>query len=73
MKKIFFLSLKSLKKRVGTLVIGTDLGIRISTKMSRMPNTELIGLAKVKPFTVLAVWVSLSLCARCWRNDQRVV
>jgi hypothetical protein len=44
-KYLFFISLKSLKKGVGSgpdpdpLVRGTDLEIRIRTNMSRIPNT----------------------------------
>jgi hypothetical protein len=34
-KKFFFASLNSMKKGIG----GTDPGIRIRTKMSRIPNT----------------------------------
>jgi hypothetical protein len=38
-KNAFFASLKSMKKVPDPLVRGTDPGIRIRTKMSRIPNT----------------------------------
>jgi hypothetical protein len=38
---IFFASLKSMKKELDPFIRGTDLGIRIRTKMSRIPNTGL--------------------------------
>jgi hypothetical protein len=60
-RKTFFLaSLKSMKKEVGSRVgsgagaghgsgsiIGTDPGIQIRTKMSRIPNTAFIGSLRI--------------------------
>jgi hypothetical protein len=59
-KKIFFVaSLKSMKKESDPdrLVRGADPGIRIRTKMSRIPNTEVFYLEQKIRFQLVSCFV----------------
>jgi hypothetical protein len=52
-KNYFFTSFKSSKKGVGDpLAIGTEPGIRIRTKMSRIPNTGVHKFSKAAPYVL---------------------